>query len=91
MRATSRFSGSTGAEGPLGPVGLIAGTLDGELGCPARPLVLAGHLAGGGERERDLLRGEGLQQHAGDGVIDRVAVMPRQPGVFLPSRWEWHS
>ena len=37
-RATSRFSGST-AKRPLGPVGVVAGALDGELGGPAGPLV----------------------------------------------------
>ena len=46
------------AEGPLGAVCLIPGAFDGELGRAARPLVLAGHLAGGGERERDLLGGQ---------------------------------
>ena len=71
------------AEGPLGAVGLIAGALDGQLGCPACPLVLAGHLAGCGERERDLLGGEGLQQHGGDGVVDRVRGDAAAAGGFL--------
>ena len=34
------------AEGALGPVGVVAGAFDGELGGPADPLVPAGHLVG---------------------------------------------
>src|SRR5712691_9887274 len=71
------------AEGPLSAVGLIPGAFDGQLGCAAGPLALAGHLAGGGERERDLLGGEGLQQHAGDGVVDRVRGDAAAAGGFL--------
>ena len=36
-----------GAEGALGPVGVVAGAFDGEFGGPADPLVPAGHLVGG--------------------------------------------
>ena len=57
VRATSRFSGSTGAEGAFGPVGVVAGAFDGELGGAADPLVPVGDLVGGGERQRDLRRG----------------------------------
>src|SRR6266566_3043511 len=39
-----------GAQGALGPVGVVAGAFDGELGGAADPLVPAGHLIGSGQR-----------------------------------------
>ncbi len=64
LRATSRFSGSTGAKSALGAVCLVTRAFDGELGGPADPLVPAGHLVGCGERQGDLLGGQRVQQHA---------------------------
>src|SRR6516225_4192046 len=58
------------AERALCAVGRVAGTLDGELGRAADPLVPAGHLVGGGERERDLLGGQRVQQRTRDSIID---------------------
>ena len=53
-----------GAEGALGPVGVVAGAFDGKLSGAADPLVPVGDLIGSGERERDLLGGQRVQQHA---------------------------
>src|SRR6266542_2769174 len=59
-----------GAKGALGPVGVVTGAFDRELSGPADPLAPAGHLVSRGERQRDLLGGQRVQQHAGDRVID---------------------
>ena len=63
--------GLAGVEGALGTDRLIAGALDAALERPvgARPAV--GVLVGGGERERDLLGRERLEQPLADELIDR--------------------
>jgi hypothetical protein len=59
-----------GAKGALGPVGVVTRAFDRKLSRAADPLVPAGHLIGSGERQRDLLGGQRVQQHPGDRVID---------------------
>ena len=59
-----------GAKGALGPVGVVAGAFDGELGGAADPLVPAGHLAGCCQGQGDLLGGQRVQQHPGDRLVD---------------------
>src|SRR5437016_1781933 len=58
-----------GAERPLGPVGVVAGALDGEFGGPAGPLVPARDLAGGGQSQGNLAGGQRVQQRARDGGV----------------------
>ena len=81
-----------GAEGPLGPVSVVAGAFHRELGGPADPLVPAGDLIGGRQRQGDLLGGQRVQQRARDRGIhagrgDRPA---RRRGQPVPAR-ELHS
>ena len=61
-----------GQEGPLGPVGVVAGPLDGQLSGADRPLPPGGDLLGGGQRQRDLRGLDRGQQRGGDGLIDGV-------------------
>ena len=61
-----------GQEGPLGPVGVVAGPLDGQLGGADRPLPPGGDLPGGGQRQRDLRGLDRGQQRGGDGLLDGV-------------------
>jgi hypothetical protein len=78
-------------EGPFGAVCLIAGGFDADLGGPAGPLVLAGHLVRCGQRERGLLGVRTASSMPATASSAACAVMLRQPEVFLPSRWERHS
>ena len=61
-----------GVEGPLGPVGVVAGAFHGQLGGPARPGAAVGDLVGGGEGERDLVGVQRGQQPFGHDLVDRV-------------------
>ena len=72
------------AEGPLSAVGFVACPLDGQLGGAAGALVLAGDLVGGGQRERDLLGRERVQQHPGDGVVEGRRGDSPAAGRLLP-------
>src|SRR5260370_1214581 len=77
-----------GAEGPLGPVSVVAGTFHRELGGPAGPLVPARDLIGGPPRQGDLPGGQRVQQRARDcgihaGRGDRPA---RRRGQPVPAR-----
>src|ERR1039458_7884065 len=76
------------AEGPLGPVSVIAGTFHRELGGPADPLVPARALSGGRQRQGDLPGSQRVQQRARDrgvhaGRGDRPA---RRRGQLVPAR-----
>ena len=55
-----------GQEGALGAVSLVAGTLDGELGGPHRPLAPVGDLVGRGQRQGHLRGLDRRQQRGGD-------------------------
>ena len=59
-----------GVEGPLGPVGFVAGPFHGQLGGPAAAGPAVGDLVGGGQRQRDLVGVEGVQEPFGHGVVD---------------------
>src|SRR5438128_1586390 len=77
-----------GAEGPLGPVSVVAGTFHRELGGPADPLMPARDLIGGRQRQGDLPGGQRVQQRARDrgvhaGRGDRPA---RRRGQPVPAR-----
>src|ERR1039457_1967484 len=77
-----------GAQGPLCPVGVVAGTFHRELGGPADPLVPARDLAGGRQCQGDLPGGQRVQQRARDrgvhaGRSDRPA---RRRGQLVPPR-----
>ena len=62
--------GLAGVERALGAGGLVAGALDAQLDRAGRARAAVGDLIGGGERERDLLRRDRLQQPAGDELVD---------------------
>ena len=79
------------AERALGAVGVVAGTLDGELGGPADALAAARHLVGRGQRQGDLTGGERVQQRTRDSVIDAGCGDGRQDGVVSRSGRELHS
>src|SRR5829696_9097111 len=59
-------------EGTLGPFRLVAGTFHGQLGGPDRPLAALGDLVGGGQRQRELVGGDRVQQRRGDRLVDGV-------------------
>ena len=62
--------GLAGVERALGADRLVAGALDAQLDRAGRARAAVGDLVGGGERERDLLRRERLEQPAGDQLVD---------------------
>ena len=62
--------GLAGVKRGLGADRLIADTLDAQLDRPGRAPAPIGDLAGGGERQLDLLRRECLEQPAGDELVD---------------------
>ena len=62
--------GLAGVERALGTRGVIAGTLDPQLQRPVGARAAVCDLVGGGERDRDLLRRERLEQPASDELVD---------------------
>ena len=89
-------------EGAFGAVGLVAGTLDGELGGATEAVVSVGDRVGGGQRQRGLVRIQRGQQPVGDRVVDggrghraarrggfadRRGASTRRPGVGRCGNW----
>ena len=79
------------AERPLGAVGLVAGTLHGELGRPADPLVLAGHLIGGDSASATCPGVSASSSAPATASSTQAATTVRQDGVVRRSRRELHS
>ena len=59
-----------GAEGALGPVGLVAGPLDGEFSGAGGPLAAVGDLPGGGDGQLQFCGRDRGEQRPGHGGVD---------------------
>ena len=64
--AVLRFAG---VEGPLGPLGFVAGSLHGQLGGPAASSPAVGDLVGGGQGQGDLFGVERLEEPFGHRLV----------------------
>src|SRR3954453_21580783 len=70
LRATSRLSGSHWWKAALGASGLVAGALDTQDDRAGSARAAVGDGVGGLQGERDLLRGDGVQQSLCDGLLE---------------------
>ena len=78
-------------EGAFGAVGLVAGTLDGELGGATEAVVSVGDRVGGGQRQRDLGGFSAASSRSATASSTVAAAIERHVGVVCRSARREHS